>query len=521
LAVAASSWAVKMGRAKLKIYRMLPVSEKGDRKASLAWTSETLRHQAMGMVAFRAGISPRIIWGMDAPRKFCIENYKHKVLPAGMIYIGAGNKQFNLRRSQWANPFEVGRDGDAEECTRCFSYDFSKLGFRKYLHKIDGKDLVCDCKDGSPCHSEVITMEWVSWKRGFSELEEPKAKVTLRARDECGSGGIISKLLRKEATPGDESENPPPRDRERRSPSKKRSPRMPYRRSFKGQKRWRSKVVTLVAAAVASSNKALRVVDVQLKQGRGNTRMSFRGMFLPDFTNDILVSSVGGGTNQGIDMKWADCLDEGCPFIAVGFSLKPTDAYAQVLKREEDLRSERAVDPVLGWNSEEERISFLLSSDSAGAAFDKAYDFATSMMGEFQLSGELDWRNSVRFLMGLAMIGEPAEIGIFVSVLESEMTSRRELLQHPELAVQKIEFDKNDKHQEFGIAWSMCKEEQLGVKVKKPVVAKKIVGIGGFIQNLREKGGNPVAPLEAAMVSMALKECEDVRHCLRKSSRKI
>jgi len=244
-------------------------------------------------------------------------------------------------------------------------------------------------------------------------------------------------------------------------------------------------------------------------------------MFLPDFTNDILVSSVGGGTNQGIDMKWADCLDEGCPFIAVGFSLKPTDAYAQVLKREEDLRSERAVDPVLGWNSEEERISFLLSSDSAGAAFDKAYDFATSMMGEFQLSGELDWRNSVRFLMGLAMIGEPAEIGIFVSVLESEMTSRRELLQHPELAVQKIEFDKNDKHQEFGIAWSMCKEEQLGVKVKKPVVAKKIVGIGGFIQNLREKGGNPVAPLEAAMVSMALKECEDVRHCLRKSSRKI
>jgi len=230
---------------------------------------------------------------------------------------------------------------------------------------------------------------------------------------------------------------------------------------------------------VASSNKALRVVDVQLRQAQGNTCMAFRGMFLPDFTDDIKVSGVGGGTSQGIDLKWTECLDEGCPFVAVGFSLKPINTHAQVVKREEDLRSERVVDPVLGWNSGEERVSFLFSQDNAGAAFDKAYNFATSMMGEFQLNGELDWRTSVRFLMGFAMIGEPVEIGIFVGTLESEMASRQELFQHPELALQKIRIDKNDEHQEFGIAWSMCKEEQLGVQDREEssVFAQKLVEI--------------------------------------------
>jgi len=76
VAVAASSWAVRMGRAKLKIYRTLPANERGDRKASLAWTSETLRNHAMGMVAFRVGIGPRIIWGVDTPKKFCVGDYK-------------------------------------------------------------------------------------------------------------------------------------------------------------------------------------------------------------------------------------------------------------------------------------------------------------------------------------------------------------------------------------------------------------------------------------------------------------
>jgi len=177
LAVAASSWAVRMGKAKLKIYKIPPASEEGDRKACLAWTSEALRHQAMGRVAFRVGMSPKITWGVDAPRKSCIEDiwsqdYKGDELPDDVVYIGAGNQKFNLARSQWANPFMEEGDGDAEECNRCFSYDFRKLGFREHLYRLDGKNLGCDCEDGSPCHSEVIVMEWVRWKKGYSEDNE-------------------------------------------------------------------------------------------------------------------------------------------------------------------------------------------------------------------------------------------------------------------------------------------------------------------------------------------------------------
>ena len=114
------------------------------------------------------------------------------------------------------------------------------------------------------------------------------------------------------------------------------------------------------------------------------------------------------------------------------------------------------------------------------------------------------------------------ETGIFVGVLESEATSRQELSQHPKVALQKIKINEDDEYKECDVIWSKCRKEQLGEdgghttptrKLQNQeeflVFAQKLVDIGGFIQDLRERGGNPIAPLEATLVAMALKECEE------------
>ena len=191
-------------------------------------------------------------------------------------------------------------------------------------------------------------MEWVRWKKGYSKVKEPKTKEAVKEWAKSKPGDIISRLLQNEATPGDESEDVPPINREEKRSPKRRSPRTLFRRFFKQQKRWRPKAVTLVAAAaVASSSKAVRVVDVQLRQGQGDTSMAFRGMFLPDFTADIKASSSGEGTSRAVDAKWAEGLDEECPFVAVGFNHQPLDTHVQMLKKEGDSGSERVIDPGL------------------------------------------------------------------------------------------------------------------------------------------------------------------------------
>jgi len=119
-------------------------------------------------------------------------------------------------------------------------------------------------------------------------------------------------------------------------------------------------------------------------------------MFMADFTDNIKASSSGEETSRVADAKWVGGLDEECPFVAVGFNLQPLDTQVRMLKKEEDLGSERVIDPVLGWDSEE------ATRDIECGLFDEAYKFATSMVGEFQLNGELDWSNPVRFVMGFA-----------------------------------------------------------------------------------------------------------------------
>lgn len=74
-------------------------------------------------------------------------------MPENTVYVGRGSK--------WGNPFVVGEHGTAEECVEKFAMDIgwhnSRLGFDlEDIEELRGKNLACWCKDGAPCHADVL-----------------------------------------------------------------------------------------------------------------------------------------------------------------------------------------------------------------------------------------------------------------------------------------------------------------------------------------------------------------------------
>ena len=74
-------------------------------------------------------------------------------MPENTVYVGRGSK--------WGNPFVVGVHGNVEECIYKFSIDIgwhnSRLGFDyEEIAELRGKNLACWCKEGEPCHADVL-----------------------------------------------------------------------------------------------------------------------------------------------------------------------------------------------------------------------------------------------------------------------------------------------------------------------------------------------------------------------------
>lgn len=65
------------------------------------------------------------------------------------------------RPGKWGNPFVVGEDGSAAECVEKFAMDIgfinSRLNFGyEEIQELRGKNLACWCKNGEPCHADVL-----------------------------------------------------------------------------------------------------------------------------------------------------------------------------------------------------------------------------------------------------------------------------------------------------------------------------------------------------------------------------
>lgn len=79
------------------------------------------------------------------------------VRPEYDIYIGRQNPWQGFKRSKWANPYKVGKDGTLEEVLLKYKrHVLSDYKLMRALPELKGKRLGCWCKNKHACHGDVL-----------------------------------------------------------------------------------------------------------------------------------------------------------------------------------------------------------------------------------------------------------------------------------------------------------------------------------------------------------------------------
>jgi hypothetical protein len=133
---------------------------------------------------------------MSAPRRIQRSRAKGWRAPAGTVYVG--------RPGPWGNPFIVGRDGTAEDCVRLYSYlmggalicltskatvkeqQRAKAYVIAHIAELRGKDLMCWCRVGKPCHADVL-LHAANLKKPIISREEFDRRVRIEAKERIGA----------------------------------------------------------------------------------------------------------------------------------------------------------------------------------------------------------------------------------------------------------------------------------------------------------------------------------------------
>ena len=87
----------------------------------------------------------------DAPRRIQRKRTKGWRMPEGAVYVG--------RPTQWGNPCMVGVDvntrAEAVDSFRAFVLQAPNF-CEAVRRELRGRDLVCWCTEGQPCHADVL-----------------------------------------------------------------------------------------------------------------------------------------------------------------------------------------------------------------------------------------------------------------------------------------------------------------------------------------------------------------------------
>ena len=132
---------------------------------------------------------------MLVPRRACVDDVK--VFKRGDVYIGRGSKQLGLAPSSWGNPFKVkqyGLDKAVDLFARHLGDDVSLVS---RLRDLEGKRLLCHCKENKRCHADVLIAAFVEmFPRAFHighTDRPPSQRIVLtaaRAREEVSRGEV-------------------------------------------------------------------------------------------------------------------------------------------------------------------------------------------------------------------------------------------------------------------------------------------------------------------------------------------
>lgn len=90
---------------------------------------------------------------MSIPKRIQRKRSKGWKMPENTVYVG--------RPTKWGNPFKVGDAGvssneDAVQLFRKMVANRPPAFFAHVKEDFKGKDLACWCKEGEPCHADVL-----------------------------------------------------------------------------------------------------------------------------------------------------------------------------------------------------------------------------------------------------------------------------------------------------------------------------------------------------------------------------
>ena len=107
IAVSTSWWAVRVGRAKLRVPRMPPTEAVGRREHWLHYDPRSMRSWAMTPLAIQLGLRP-----VDPRERARVPRVRRVVdllvdgkLPSKCIYVGRGHHSHKLPLSKWCSPY--------------------------------------------------------------------------------------------------------------------------------------------------------------------------------------------------------------------------------------------------------------------------------------------------------------------------------------------------------------------------------------------------------------------------------
>ena len=161
VAIAVSWWAVRTGRATLKLPRVPPPVCHGRRDEWLRLDPALLRHLALPVRALALGLEPPLPEQSLRAQIPSLVHAQSELAARGtshvdqVIYIGPGHVSSKRSPSPWMWPFQPGPDGSRERCSMEY-LGLLRGQWRRYLPELRGQQLWCDCQSPKSCHGFVI-----------------------------------------------------------------------------------------------------------------------------------------------------------------------------------------------------------------------------------------------------------------------------------------------------------------------------------------------------------------------------
>ena len=177
---AASMWAMRSGRAKLRIPRQPPITTEGDRASWLRLDHRTFREWAMLPMGMSLGLDLKS--AITASRKRAIPTREHindrlrSKLPKDGIYVGAGHQSHGHQCTKWTSPFVEGQHGTEEECFLLYINHLHESGLIADITELEGKRLLCDCEENKQCVADTLIAEVYSALLEEARVDLPEQK---------------------------------------------------------------------------------------------------------------------------------------------------------------------------------------------------------------------------------------------------------------------------------------------------------------------------------------------------------